>query len=466
MMESLLAFKRAGADGILTYFAPRAAERLKAGVEARAWPSLMPSRSTTCAPPPSAIAGHVLRTPLVPGAAAFGAHRRDGLREVREHAGDRLVQGARRPRQARSLTAGRAPARRHRHVGRQPRAGGRLPCAAGSASRRRSSCRSSTPLVKVENTRATARAWSCDGETLSESAERGPCASRAERSACPSSIPTTIPRHGRPGHHRPGDAGGRRRTSICVVVPIGGGGLISGIAVAAEGAEARRSRSSASRPRSIRPSTTPSAARTDRSAARRSPRASPSRRSAQLTLPIVRDLVSDIILVEEARDRARRQRLCDAAAHDGRGRRRRRPCGHARRDPIDSGDSASGSSSAAATSMRGFSPPSWCASSSGRIASPRSGSPSNDRPGLLGRVASRLGALGANILEVSHGRLFLDVPAKGVTIDVTIETRGAGAHGRDHRGADRGRIRRRSASAARPVRDGLLRRDASPRRLR
>ena len=28
MMESLLAFKRAGADGILTYFAPRAAERL------------------------------------------------------------------------------------------------------------------------------------------------------------------------------------------------------------------------------------------------------------------------------------------------------------------------------------------------------------------------------------------------------------------------------------------------------
>jgi porphobilinogen synthase len=30
IMESLLAFKRAGADGILTYFAPQAAERLKA----------------------------------------------------------------------------------------------------------------------------------------------------------------------------------------------------------------------------------------------------------------------------------------------------------------------------------------------------------------------------------------------------------------------------------------------------
>jgi porphobilinogen synthase len=30
MMESLIAFKRAGADGILTYFAPRVAERLSA----------------------------------------------------------------------------------------------------------------------------------------------------------------------------------------------------------------------------------------------------------------------------------------------------------------------------------------------------------------------------------------------------------------------------------------------------
>jgi porphobilinogen synthase len=29
MMESLLAFKRAGADGILTYFAPQAAEKLR-----------------------------------------------------------------------------------------------------------------------------------------------------------------------------------------------------------------------------------------------------------------------------------------------------------------------------------------------------------------------------------------------------------------------------------------------------
>ena len=30
MMESLIAFKRAGADGVLTYFAPQVAEKLKA----------------------------------------------------------------------------------------------------------------------------------------------------------------------------------------------------------------------------------------------------------------------------------------------------------------------------------------------------------------------------------------------------------------------------------------------------
>lgn len=52
-----------------------------------------------------------------------------------------------------------------------------------------------------------------------------------------------------------------------------------------------------------------------------------------------------------------------------------------------------------------------------------------DRPGLLGTIATRVGELGANILEVRHGRLFLDVPAKGVTVDLTIETRDA-AHAR------------------------------------
>ncbi|HMK81870.1 MAG TPA: threonine ammonia-lyase [Xanthobacteraceae bacterium] len=49
-----------------------------------------------------------------------------------------------------------------------------------------------------------------------------------------------------------------------------------------------------------------------------------------------------------------------------------------------------------------------------------------DRPGVLGIIATRLGQLGANILAVEHRRLFLDVPAKGAKLDVTVETRDAG----------------------------------------
>jgi threonine dehydratase len=47
-----------------------------------------------------------------------------------------------------------------------------------------------------------------------------------------------------------------------------------------------------------------------------------------------------------------------------------------------------------------------------------------DRPGVLGQIATRLGELGANILEVDHRRLFLDVPARGAKLDITVETRG------------------------------------------
>jgi threonine dehydratase len=49
----------------------------------------------------------------------------------------------------------------------------------------------------------------------------------------------------------------------------------------------------------------------------------------------------------------------------------------------------------------------------------------DDQPGMLGKVATCLGEAGANILEVSHRRMFLDVPAKGITLDVMIETKDA-----------------------------------------
>lgn len=59
----------------------------------------------------------------------------------------------------------------------------------------------------------------------------------------------------------------------------------------------------------------------------------------------------------------------------------------------------------------------------GRIIAIRITAP--DRPGVLGDISSIIGELDGNILGVSHHRLFLDVPAKGTTLDVTLETHDA-----------------------------------------
>lgn len=49
----------------------------------------------------------------------------------------------------------------------------------------------------------------------------------------------------------------------------------------------------------------------------------------------------------------------------------------------------------------------------------------DDRPGLLATVSAVIGQMGANIVEVAHNRLALDVPAKGAEFDIMIETRDA-----------------------------------------
>ena len=46
-----------------------------------------------------------------------------------------------------------------------------------------------------------------------------------------------------------------------------------------------------------------------------------------------------------------------------------------------------------------------------------------DRPGALGKVANILGEAGANIVEVTHQRVFSDLPAKAALLEVVIETR-------------------------------------------
>ena len=51
-----------------------------------------------------------------------------------------------------------------------------------------------------------------------------------------------------------------------------------------------------------------------------------------------------------------------------------------------------------------------------------------DRPGMLAEVSTRIGALGGNIIEVAHHRLFSSPSVQDAQLEVMIEARDA-AHG-------------------------------------
>lgn len=57
-----------------------------------------------------------------------------------------------------------------------------------------------------------------------------------------------------------------------------------------------------------------------------------------------------------------------------------------------------------------------------------------DRPGLLARIATVVGEVGGNILEVSHNRMLTDISAKAADLGLTIEARDA-AHAKEIREA-------------------------------
>jgi len=278
----------------------------------------------------------------------------------------------------------------------------------------------STPLVKVENTRAHGARVILHGETLSESADRAHEVAEADGLSFvhPYDDALVMAGQGTVALEMLAEADLDQ-----LVVPIGGGGLVSGMAVAAKGLNPTidivgvEAALYPSFRNAIHGEDSPIGGATlAEGIAVKS--------VGTLTLPIVRDLVSDIVLVEEplieraVNAYATLQRsLAEGAGAAGLAAMLARPdlfrgrkvglvlCG----GNIDARLLAS-------VMVREL-------EREDRIASFRI--TTSDRPGLLGRLASRLGALGANILEVSHGRLFLDVPAKGVTIDVTIETRDA-----------------------------------------
>ncbi|MGO4386073.1 threonine ammonia-lyase [Microvirga sp. 2YAF29] len=277
----------------------------------------------------------------------------------------------------------------------------------------------SAPLVKAENTRSYGAKVILFGETLYESAAKANEIASAEGLVFvhPYDDPKVMAGQGTIALEMLADAPDLDQ----IVVPIGGGGLISGITIAAKaikpsieiiGVEAALYPSFRN---AIRGENQPIGGATLAEGIA-------VKTVGQLPLPIVRDLVSEIIAVDEplieraVNAYATLQRtMAEGAGAAGLAAMLAQPerfegkrvglvlCG----GNIDARILAS-------VMVREL-------ERDDRIASFRI--TSNDRPGLLGRVATLLGALGANILEVSHGRLYLDVPAKGVSIDITIETR-------------------------------------------
>jgi threonine dehydratase len=276
-----------------------------------------------------------------------------------------------------------------------------------------------TPYVKVAATEAHGAEVVLDGETLAEAQARAEAIALERRLTWvhPYEDPFVIAGQGTVALEMLDDVPGLE----VLIVPIGGGGLISGIAIAARarkptieivGAEAALYPSMWNavngRHKTIGGPTLAEGIAV--------------KNVGRLTLPLVRALVSDIILVDEAQlERAVNAFLiCQKAIAEG--------AGAAGLAAMLAEPERFRSRKVGLVLSGGNIDPRILASimvreleRESRIVSFRLTIP--DRPGVLGQIATRLGQLGANILEVDHKRLFLDVPAKGARLDVTVETR-------------------------------------------
>jgi threonine dehydratase len=276
-----------------------------------------------------------------------------------------------------------------------------------------------TPFVKIAATEAHGAAVVLEGETIAEAHVRADRLAR-ERGLVwvhPYDDPQVIAGQGTVALEMLEDA----PELDVLIVPIGGGGLISGIAVAAK----------AVKPDieiiGVECAAFPSMWNALHGTSR--PLGGPTlaegiavKNAGELTLPIVRALVADIMLVDEAH----LERAVNAYM--------------TLQKTMAEGAGAAGLAAMLVSPERfrgkavglvltgGNIDPRILATimvreleRDDRIVSFRLTIP--DRPGVLGVIATRLGELGANILSVDHKRLFLDVPAKGARLDVTMETR-------------------------------------------
>ena len=208
-----------------------------------------------------------------------------------------------------------------------------------------------------------------------------------------------------------------------VVVPIGGGGLISGIAVAMKalrpgieviGVEAALYPSMHHAIRNLPPG--PGGQTIAEGIAVKSP--------GVLTRAIVEDLVADILLVEEGPLERAVQMLVEVQKIVAEGAGAAGVAALLAHAPRFAGKRVGvvicggniDSRLLAQVLMRGL-------VRDGRVVTLRV--EIADQPGTLGRLAQVIGESGGNIIEIYHQRLFYDLPVKRADVDAVIETRNA-----------------------------------------
>ena len=151
----------------------------------------------------------------------------------RAPAAHRLVQAARRAHEARVAHARGEGARRHRDLRRKPRAGGSRGAPRRRGSTRSSSCGAARARRRSRRRAATAPQSTSRRRARARRSSGSTCCSRrpAARSSTRSTTRSTIAGQGTVGLEILEDV----PDVETIVVPIGGGGLISGVAVAAAG---------------------------------------------------------------------------------------------------------------------------------------------------------------------------------------------------------------------------------------
>ncbi|HWA00990.1 MAG TPA: threonine ammonia-lyase [Caulobacterales bacterium] len=279
----------------------------------------------------------------------------------------------------------------------------------------------STPFVKIQQTAHFGAAIVLEGETFDDAYEHALklCAERDLVFVHPFNDPQVIAGQGTAALEMLQDAPDLE----AIVCPIGGGGLIAGIATAAKhlkpdisiiGVEPAMYPSFISRMRSNRPRIGGSTIAEGIAV----------KAVGDLSYSIARPLLEDVLLIEEADFERAIALYCtiEKTIAEGAGAAalsallaypenfRGRKVGL-----VLSGGNIDTRLLAAVLTRSLI--------RDGRIANLRF--TGDDRPGLLANVSRVLGEEGANIISVEHRRYALDVPAKGAEFDIEIETRDA-----------------------------------------